>query len=296
MSAVGGPPLADAGRRAELRLNLADVRDRITVAAAAAGRAAGELTLVAVSKTWPAADVVLLRELGVTDFAENREQEARPKAAAVTKHLFDGEVSAASQSGSRGADQWIDQGTGQGTERGRRVGQPRQAGPPGPAPMPLSPPCWHFVGQLQRNKARSVTQWAHWVQSVDRAPLVAALSSAAVAHGREIVVCLQVSLDGHSASAGRGGASPADIPALGDLVVGSRGLVLAGVMGVAPRGAPARPAFARLREVSDVLRRGHPDASVISAGMSGDLAEAVAEGATHLRIGTALFGQRRGVP
>ncbi len=249
---------ATGGRHDDLRLNLADVGDRIAAAAAAAGRATGELTLVAVSKTWPAADVVVLCGLGVTDFAENRDQEARPKVADVTKHLFDSEVSAASP--------------------------------------PVSPPRWHFVGQLQRNKARSVTRWAHWVQSVDRASLVTALSTAAVVHGREIVVCLQVSLDGHGVDAGRGGALPAEIPALGDLVAAMPGLVLAGVMGVAPRDVPARPAFAGLREVSDVLRREHPEASVISAGMSGDLADAVAEGATHLRIGTALFGQRRGVP
>ncbi len=297
VSAAGGLPSPGAvGRHEDLRLNLAEVHDRIAAAAAAAGRAPGELTLVAVSKTWPAADVVVLCGLGVTDFAENREQEARLKVADVTKHFFDSEVSAASRSGSGDI------------VRGDRAGGPGRAGghPPSsrssslPVPLvssqPSSPLCWHFVGRLQRNKARSVTRWAHWVQSVDRAPLVTALSTAAVAHGREIVVCLQVSLDSHGGDVGRGGASPADIPALGDLVAGSPGLVLAGVMGVAPRDVPARPAFAGLREVSDMLRREHPDASVISAGMSGDLAVAVAEGATHLRIGTALFGQRRGVP
>ncbi len=138
--------------------------------------------------------------------------------------------------------------------------------------------------------------WAHWVQSVDRAPLVNALAGGALSYDREIAVCLQVSLDPAGYDTGRGGVRPADVLALGDLVAVSRGLVLAGVMGVAPRGLPARPAFARLREVSDMLRREHPDASVISAGMSADFAEAVAEGATHLRIGTALFGPRRGVP
>jgi pyridoxal phosphate enzyme (YggS family) len=259
MTTAGAARPASAGRREELRLNLADIRDRIAVAAAAAGRPAGEITLIAVSKTWPAADVVALHGLGVTDFAENREQEARPKVADVT-------------------------------DQAARAGWPgRVAGPP-------VPPRWHFVGQLQRNKVPAVARWAHWVHSVDRAPLVAALSRAAVAHGREIVVCLQVLLDQDGADAGRGGAPPAGVPALGDLVAGSQGLVLAGVMGVAPRDVPARPAFARLREVSEVLRRQHPDAWVISAGMSGDLAEAVAESATHLRIGTALFGQRRGVP
>ncbi len=275
MIASGTGHAASAGRREELRLNLADVRDRIAAAAGAAGRPVGELTLVAVSKTWPAADVVILDALGVTHFAENRDQEARPKVVDVTKSLFDAEVSLVWPPGRADA--------------GRVGRQDAEA-------SPVSVPCWHFVGRLQRNKAASVARWADWVQSVDRAPVVTALARAAAVNGRQLAVCLQVSLDPAGSGTGRGGALPADIPALGDLVAGSGGLVLAGVMGVAPRDAPARPAFARLREVSDVLRQGHPDASAISAGMSGDLEDAVAEGATHLRIGTALFGQRRGVP
>ncbi|SBW25706.1 YggS family pyridoxal phosphate enzyme [Protofrankia symbiont of Coriaria ruscifolia] len=280
---AGGP--ASAQRREELRHNLADVRGRIAAAAAAAGRPADELTLIAVSKNWPASDVALLSGLGVTHFAENREQEARLKVAAVTKYLsgreLDSEVSSAWQPHARDV---VPEGD---------ADQIRQ---PGPAAAPESGPCWHFVGQLQRNKARPVAGWAHWVQSVDRAPLVNALAGGALSYDREIAVCLQVSLDPAGYDTGRGGVHPADILALGDLVAASRGLVLVGVMGVAPRGLPAHPAFARLREVSDMLRREHPDASVISAGMSADFAEAVAEGATHLRIGTALFGPRRGVP
>jgi uncharacterized pyridoxal phosphate-containing UPF0001 family protein len=95
---------------------------------------------------------------------------------------------------------------------------------------------------------------------------------------------------------GRGGAAPADIPHLADLVAGSEALSLAGVMAVAPLGKPARPAFSRLREVSERLRKNHPAAVVISAGMSGDLEDAVAEGATHLRVGSALLGARARKP
>ena len=252
--AQGGGP--DADDLARLRANLRDVRARVEAAARGAGRDPRELTLVAVSKTWPASDVLGLIVLGVAQFAENREQEAVAKVAAVRSAV-----------GGQGA-----------------------AG--------LAPPVWHFVGQLQRNKANAVARWADWVQSVDRPELVTALARGARAAGRELTICIQVSLsspEGASAT-GRGGAPPAEVARLADLVEGEDGLRLAGVMAVAPRGAPARPAFARLRLVSEVLCRDHPGAHVISAGMSGDLAEAVVEGATHLRIGTALFGERLPVP
>jgi uncharacterized pyridoxal phosphate-containing UPF0001 family protein len=129
------------------------------------------------------------------------------------------------------------------------------------------------------------------VHSVDRQALIPALSAAAQARGRTLPVCLQVNLD-ESGQTGRGGAAPKDVDDLADLIAASSSLVLAGVMAVAPLGTPARPAFSRLREVSDRLRRDHPSAVVISAGMSGDLEDAVAEGATHLRVGSALLGQR----
>jgi len=260
-------PGDDRGAEASrLWANLRDVRSRIEAAARSAGRDPAELTLVAVSKTWPAADVVALHALGVTHFAENREQEAAPKVAEVQARL-----------GST---------TGEG-----RPGTER--------------PIWHYVGQLQRNKANAVARWADWVQCVDRPELVTSLARAAAAAGRELTVCLQVSLDtpaaglrrvGDSGARGRGGAAPADIPRLADLVAAAGGLRLAGVMAVAPRGEPPRPAFARLREVAESLRTIYPPAHVISAGMSGDLEAAVAEGATHLRIGTALFGERLPVP
>ena len=133
------------------------------------------------------------------------------------------------------------------------------------------------------------------VHSVDRAALISPLNAAAEAAGRSLSVCLQVNLD-ESGSTGRGGADPGEIPALADLVAGSGSLTLAGVMAVAPLGKPARPAFSRLRELSVHLRRNHPLAAVISAGMSGDLEEAVAEGATHLRVGSALLGARARKP
>ena len=101
---------------------------------------------------------------------------------------------------------------------------------------------------------------------------------------------MQVSLD---AAPGRGGAAPAQVMGLAKAIAGEDGLSLGGVMAVAPLGMPPRPAYARLREVAARVRAEYPGASVISAGMSGDLGEAIAEGATHVRIGTALLGGRR---
>jgi pyridoxal phosphate enzyme (YggS family) len=156
---------------------------------------------------------------------------------------------------------------------------------------------WHFVGRLQTNKARSVADYADVVHSVDRSRLVDALSRAAQASARTVGCLVQVSLDADTA---RGGALAADVPALADQVAASAGLELRGVMGVAPLGPGPEPtaalaphAFALLAEVSAVVLRGHPDASWVSAGMSGDLEAAIACGATHVRVGSAILGARR---
>lgn len=148
----------------------------------------------------------------------------------------------------------------------------------------------HFIGQLQSKKAGAVARWADVVQSVDRAKLVGALTRGAEAAGRELTVLIQVDLDaepdGH-----RGGAVPGDVPALADEIAGSP-LRLAGLMAVAPLGGGPDAAFDRLAELSARLRVDHPDADWISAGMSGDLESAVRHGATHLRVGTAILGDR----
>jgi PLP dependent protein len=124
---------------------------------------------------------------------------------------------------------------------------------------------------------------------VDRLRLVSALGRRAVAAGRQLRCLIQVSLDG---AEGRGGALPGEVAALADAIAGQPGLALGGVMAVAPLGAPPRPAFARLREISDLVRSAHPAATTISAGMSTDLEQAIAEGSTLVRIGTALLGGR----
>ncbi|MFI7497237.1 YggS family pyridoxal phosphate-dependent enzyme [Streptomyces sp. NPDC049687] len=234
-----------ADRKDELAGNLAKVEERIARACAAAGRGREDVTLIVVTKTYPASDVRMLAELGVRHVAENKDQDAAPKAATCSD-------------------------------------------------LSLS---WHFVGQLQTNKVRSVVGYADFVQSVDRSRLVTALSKEAVRADREVGCLIQVALDaGESARGDRGGVAPGGVGELADLVAGSPGLRLAGLMTVAPLtgeyAGRQRAAFERLMDLSTDLRRAHPAANMVSAGMSADLEEAVAAGATHVRVGTAVLGVR----
>lgn len=144
---------------------------------------------------------------------------------------------------------------------------------------------WHFVGQLQTKKARQVRTYSRVIHSVDRIPLVEALAGGDEQTG----VFAQVDLAGEP---GRGGVDPVALVDLAEAIVAAPGLRLMGVMAVAPLGMESRRAFRRLRELSDEVRRIDPAAVSISAGMSGDLESAVHEGATHLRVGTAITGQR----
>jgi PLP dependent protein len=147
---------------------------------------------------------------------------------------------------------------------------------------------WHFIGQLQRNKARAVRAYASSVQSVDRAELADALDRAG--EGAPLLdVLLELDLSGE---AGRGGVAPEEAEALAEHVLTLSTLRLRGVMAVAPLGAEPRPAFARVRETGERIRALAPEATALSMGMSGDFRAAILEGATHLRIGTAITGKR----
>ena len=149
---------------------------------------------------------------------------------------------------------------------------------------------WHFLGRLQRNKAGSVAAYASVLHSFDRPELVTPLANGVRKHERDhLDVLIQVSLDGDP---DRGGALLDTVTALADEAAATGVLRPRGVMAVAPVDADPDAAFATLREIADRLRAGHPDATVISAGMSADLEPAVRNGATHLRIGTALLGGR----
>lgn len=148
---------------------------------------------------------------------------------------------------------------------------------------------WHMIGQVQTKKARAVRAAADVVHGVDRARLASALH-AADPDGAPLDVLLQVNL---TDDAGRGGVDPVGLSALAEHTLSEcPSLRVRGVMAVAPIGEEPSAAFARLARASQDLRRTIPDATWISAGMSGDFVEAIGLGATHLRIGTAITGPR----
>lgn len=143
---------------------------------------------------------------------------------------------------------------------------------------------WHFIGQLQTNKAKAVRRYADAIHSIDRPALVTALGTA-----EPVDVFIQVDLTGQP---GRGGVDPAGLDPLVDAVLTAPDLVLRGLMTVAPIDEDPARAFARLRELGERVRTVAPEATALSMGMSGDFAQAIREGATHLRIGTAITGNR----
>jgi pyridoxal phosphate enzyme (YggS family) len=236
-----------SSRRERLAAAVQAVQDRIERACAQVNRPAGDVKLLPVTKRFPASDAALLAELGLTELAENRDQEAGPKSRTVGELLPGVDVR------------------------------------------------WHMVGQIQRNKARSVARWAAVAQSVDSHRLVEALSravqSALTAGDRNspLEVLIQVSLDGDPA---RGGCPVGDLPALADGVARAGELKFRGLMAVAPLDWTADQAFDLLAKVFEQTRNDHPGATEMSAGMSSDLESAIAHGSTCVRVGTALLGER----
>jgi uncharacterized pyridoxal phosphate-containing UPF0001 family protein len=254
-------------RREFLRTNIAAMNERIDAARRAAGRT-DSVDLVVVTKTYPASDVDLLADLGIRDVGENRDQEAKAKKLATTK------------------------------------GNLR----------------WHMIGRLQRNKVNSVARWADVVESVDREVLVNPLADAVWKAGREgpLQVLIQVDLEsglddpdtdegtdesaaaepGSRSAPGRGGAPVGAVTNIAAAVDSRAELELAGVMAVAPHpdtGIDPLAAFTRLAQVAADLRARWPRATTISAGMSQDLEQAIACGATQVRVGGAILGQRASV-
>ena len=225
----------------ELRSNLDVVRRRIADATESAGRS-DEVGLVVVTKFFPASDVRLLADLGVTDVGENRHQEAAAKAAECA-------------------------------DLGLR---------------------WHFIGGLQSNKAAAVASYADVVEALDRPKLVGPLSRGAHGRGHEVEVLLQVSLDPPGADH-RAGADQAALADLAQRVEEAGMLRLRGLMAVAPLGEEPADAFARLAAIRREFLEEHPGATVLSAGMSGDLEAAIIHGATHVRVGSAVLGPRPAV-
>jgi PLP dependent protein len=154
------------------------------------------------------------------------------------------------------------------------------------------PPEWHFIGTLQANKTRAVAERADWVHGIDRLRVAERLSRQRPAEMPPLQVCLQVDLSGEP---GKGGVPPEEAASLAESVAGLPNLVLRGLMAIpAPAGdlAGQRHPLARLRELRDTLNAGGFALDTLSMGMSDDLEAAILEGATLVRIGTALFGPR----
>jgi pyridoxal phosphate enzyme (YggS family) len=217
-----------------LRERIEEVRERIERAARRAGRRAGEITLVAVTKTFPAAAVREAFDLGLREFGENYIQEFEAKRAEI------------------------------GALPGAR---------------------FHFIGHLQSNKARRAADLFDVVQTIDTAKLARRLSEAAAA---PLEVMLEVKL---SPERTKGGAPPEELPGLIEAVRCCPNLSLTGLMTMPPWAEDpeaSRPYFRRLRQLAEA-----GSLTKLSMGMSHDLEVAIEEGATHVRVGTALFGERK---
>ena len=219
-----------SNRRDEIVQNLQEVKERITSAAKSAGRDPAEIQLIVVTKTFPISDIEILRELGESNFGENRDQEAGPKAEAISA-------------------------------------------------------TWHFQGQIQSNKIKSICQWADVIHSISSEKEILKFAQSPRKHQ----VFLQVSLDGQE---GRGGASQTDLTQLADLVNQSNNLELLGLMAVAPLGVEPIKAFADLAQINQGFASQYPNSKYLSAGMSGDFEAAIKYGATHVRVGSSILGSR----
>jgi pyridoxal phosphate enzyme (YggS family) len=228
-----------SNRLADIQSNLEKINLRIAAACASSKRDVSEITLIAVTKTYPASDVDLLKQLGIENVGENKDQEAAGKISQVKEKLS-----------------------------------------------------WHFIGQLQSNKAKSVVTYAELIHSVDRLSLAKELQKSASAIAKKQKVLIQVDLDQSGPDPSRGGVWPADLAGLAQFISQSENLELAGLMSVAPLGENPSEAFQRLAQIRSDFLKNYPKAVILSAGMSDDLEAAIEHGATHLRIGSALLGER----
>jgi hypothetical protein len=230
-----------------------EVRERVKKAALEAGRPVDSITLLGITKGQSAAALQSAAEWGIREFGESYLQEALDKMAAVAKL--------------------------------RAEAQPPQE--TGGAEL-----TWHFVGRLQSNKTRPVAEGFAWVHAVDRLKIAERLSEQRSYYAPPLNVCLQVNVAGEDS---KGGVSFADLPALAAAVAALPRLKLRGLMCLPPEESdPARQChwFRLVREALEKLKSAGLDLDTLSMGMSGDLEAAIQEGATIIRVGTALFGPR----
>ena len=222
-------------RKDQILSNLESVKEKISAAAQAAGRSPSEITLIAVTKTFPVSDLEILYELGVRNFGENRDQEAAPKVSALPADIT-----------------------------------------------------WHFQGGIQSNKLKSISNWASVIHSVDKFKYAQMISQFSVGKTKEIFI--QVSLDTLPQS--REGVDPADLMQLAEQIMSLPNLEVKGLMAVAPLDQPTEQAFVRLQQIQQKFIQLYPAASSLSSGMSGDYELAISLGATHVRIGSSILGNR----
>ena len=263
---------------APIASNLQAVRARIERAAHAAGRHAGAIELVAVSKTFPAAAIVQAHAAGQRAFGENYAQEAVRK---ITELAFLSPSPIWRAAQTRQEDSR--------TRSGAIIPSAGVASPAGPLLLPLE---WHFIGPIQSNKASLIATHFQWVHSVEREKIAQRLNALRSAGLSPFDVCIQVNVSGEAT---KSGAQPGDAVRLADALAQLPRLRLRGLMAIpepTPDVALQRRRFALLRELKDQLAaRGHA-LDTLSMGMSDDLEAAIAEGATMVRVGTAIFGSR----
>ncbi len=240
--------MSSSARQIEISQNLAAVEREICLAVEKSNRERSEITLIVVTKNFPASDVVHLYDLGIRNFGENRDQEAKAKVEEFKNYVADDAKN----------------------EKETK---------------------WHFQGQLQRNKLRSIATWADFIHSFDQERYLLPLQQLSIELEKPISLLLQLSLD-LPIRPDRGGVAPEELIELGEKVKEYSGLKLQGLMAVAPLDVAPELAFNALKTISGTFLRAFPDADWISAGMSGDFAEAIAAGATHLRVGSSILGSR----
>ena len=149
---------------------------------------------------------------------------------------------------------------------------------------------WHFQGQIQSNKLKSITSWASYIHSLDSQEHLGKIATLCKERESDpLGIFIQVSLDGVQ---GRGGVAPQDLNFLADQVLATGGVRLMGLMAVAPLDIPADVAFAQLAVIHNAFSMQYPHASALSAGMSGDFESAITHGATHIRVGSSILGSR----
>lgn len=268
---------------AELRENWQNVQSRVDDAARIAGRNSNEVKIVAVSKTHPSEVIAAAYHAGIRIFGENYAQELREKAVKIKEDYEDitfGAEENASEAGLESSSPLL-------------LPSPLLVGQENGEASSSIPIQWHFIGHLQTNKCKYVAPFCRVIHSVDSLGLARELSKYAMRSGREFTVLLQVNTSGEFS---KSGCRPDDLSALAEAIMPISGIRIAGLMTIAGLdGTDARGEFAMLRSLRNNLSQitGTPEANLeLSMGMSGDFAEAIAEGATIVRIGSLIFGRR----